>query len=111
MQTITRDTRRMIGCGFEPALAGAKPWMPPLSPKVGYKHSLPVICAGYTTRLPEVLEVARAHASWTHGSLQAFCGSDVPTEVLVALVEVFDLELSAMKRWLSTPATDGGGRE
>jgi hypothetical protein len=111
MQTVARDTRRMIGCGYEPALAGAKPWMPPVGSPISYRHSLPVICAGYTTRLPEVVEVSRAHASWTHGSLQAFCGADHPSEVLVALVEVFDLELSAMKRWLSTPVKDGGGRD
>jgi hypothetical protein len=101
----------MIGCGYEKPLPGVIPWMPPVGSALGYKHSLPVICAGYTTRLPEVLEVARAHANWSKGSLQAFCGAEPPTETLVALVEIFDMELSQLKRWLTTPRKDGGGRD
>lgn len=101
----------MIGCGYEPALASARPWTPPSSSRLGYKHKLPVLCAGYTTRLPEVLEVARAHANWERGSLQAFCGTEPPSETLVALVEILDIELAQVKRWMMTPSKDGGGRD
>lgn len=86
------------------------PWQPPIA-RLGYRHELPVLCAGYTTRLPEVVEAARAHAHWSKGQLQAFTAPDAPTEIVVAFVEILDAEISHVKRYALTPRDEGGGRD
>lgn len=110
MDALPRDRRQMIGCGFEPAFAGATPWQPPIT-KLGYRHPRPTVCAGFTTRLPEVLEVARAHTHWSKGSLHALIGKDEPNEILVAGIEILNVELSHVELYALTPKKDGGGRE
>lgn len=111
METLPRERRQLIGCGYEPAFAGAKPWQPP-GGKLGYKQRpLPVICAGYTTRLPEVVEVARAYTHWLHGSLQAFCGGEPPNENLVALLELYHHEVERSGAYWLTSKENGGGRD
>lgn len=101
----------MIGCGYEPAIPGATPWKPPAPPlvKLGYRHPLPTVCAGYTTRLPEVLEVARQHVHWKNHTLTEFCGGK-PTDLTLALLEVLDVELGALRHCVMTAKADGGLR-
>lgn len=115
MQATTQQNRQGRGCGFEPApppgiRVGA--WTPPFAAKLGYKHKLPVICAGYSTRLPEVVEVARAHTHWktNAAALEAFCGGP-PSDVLLAYVEILDAEISHVKAYAMTPRDEGGGRD
>lgn len=102
-----------IGCGYEPAFEGATPWQPPMPPfvRLGYKHEAPKICAAYTTRLPEVQEVARAHMHWEKGALQLFCGGEIPGETLLALIEILDSEVGRAERCAMTARVDGGSRE
>lgn len=112
MQATTQQNRQGRGCGYEPRPAGLRvmPWQPPLN-KLGYKHALPTICAGYTTRLPEVTEIARAHTHWQKGELVSFLGGEQPTELVKGYLEVLDAELSAVEAWAKTPIEQGGGRE
>jgi hypothetical protein len=109
MAKTTRQQRQHMACGYELQVAGSRAWQPPLS-KLGFKHTLPVWCPGYTTRLPEVREVVRAHAHWAKGQLQTFCGSEQPTDVLLAYLEILDTEVEAMKAWATTSVANGGGR-
>jgi hypothetical protein len=103
------EQRQMIGCGYERPAPGAVPWQPPVS-QLGYKHPRPTVCAAFSTKLPEVEETARAHLSWSHGSISAFTGGQPATESLVAHVEILDAEISRVQRWAMTPVKDGGGR-
>jgi hypothetical protein len=57
MESLTEDSRRQMGCGYLPAATGVKPaGRPP-----GLDETLELTaCIGYTTKLPEVIEVSRA---------------------------------------------------
>lgn len=85
------------------------PWQPPLS-KLGYRHRpLPTICAGYTTRLPEVVEAARARVWAGRGQLDVFLGGERANENLIACIDILDAEVSALEVWARTPHDKGGG--
>ena len=64
----TKAQRLSMGCGYEPRSDRASPWQPP-DGKVGYEGPTIEHCAGYTTSLPEVIEVARARFHWDKGAL------------------------------------------
>ena len=101
--------RQLIGCGYEPAVPQAKPWQPPQT-RLGYRHRpLPTVCAGYSTRLPEVTEIARAHTHWSKGSLDAFCGE--PSEFLLLGIEILEGEMAQVQTYALADKKDGGGRE
>lgn len=114
MKSTTRQNRQGRGCGYEPpAPPGMRvmPWQPPLS-RLGYRHRpLPTICAGYTTRLPEVQEAARARAWANRGQLDVFLGGERANENLLAHIDILDAEVGAMEAWAATPRDKGGGRE
>jgi hypothetical protein len=121
MQESPRDARQLLGCGYEPpAPKGVvvDTWKPPGGPvgfDVGapseehpYGELAPRTCAGYTTRLPEVIEAARARLHWSKGQLEAFCGG-LPTEELVVAIEYVEGAYNACQHYYITPAKDGGG--
>ena len=86
------------------------PWSPPIA-QTGYKHRLPTVCAGFTTNLPQVVEVSRAHVHRSKGSLQAFCGKDTPTEQIVAAIEILECEGARARTYTLTSKKEGGGQE
>jgi len=110
MNTATQ--RQYMGCGYEPPLDDKRHltlWHPP-SGKVGC-HAEPTVCAGYTTSLPEVREVALMHRHWSTGNLEmGLCGAK-PTEELMSLIVVLDSEVNAVDVWRMTPSDKGGGAE
>jgi hypothetical protein len=110
MQSTSRDTRQQLGCGYLPAEGDVHAWAPPLASK-GFKHALPVICAGYTTRLPEVNEIVRAHAWWAKGQLEVYCGKEPPSELLKLGIEILDGEIARQHVYAITDKKHGGGRE
>jgi hypothetical protein len=110
MQTTTVDIRRTLGCGFEPPLDGAVPWQPPSGP-LGFQGGRLKICAGYTTNLPEVLEVVTARVHWKHGELRSFCGERKPTEETMHRILVLENAYNGLSNWRSTPKKNGGGLE
>lgn len=93
--------RLSMACGFEPLSAGAQAWT-----GLGYDGPAPTICAGYTTRLPEVIEGARA-ANWK-GDLPTFCGGAAVPESLVHAADIVEGESFAVSRWLTIPEPEGG---
>jgi hypothetical protein len=109
MQNLPRETRQEFGCGYEPAVEGAHPWAPPLAQK-GFKHKLPVICAGFTTRLPEVEEIIRAHGWWSKSQLRELLGDEKPTRLLKLGIEILDGEIAAHHIYAVTDKKHGGGR-
>jgi len=113
MQATTQINRQGRGCGYEPDAppeVRVTPWQPPLS-KLGYRHERPKICAGYTTRLPEVQEAARAHGWAERGELSVFIGGEKANENLLAYIDILDVEVKALKIWSLTPIEQGGGRD
>jgi hypothetical protein len=64
MEATTHTIRQFLGCGYEPQIERAQPWVPQ-----GFDGKAEH-CAGYTSRLPQVIEVARAFLHWEKGQLQ-----------------------------------------
>lgn len=108
MQTTTQLQRQSLGCGYEPRIENANAWQPP-SGERGYKGPRLTICAGYTARLPEVIEVSKARAHWKVGALTHMTGEETADEGLLDAVLIFDAECSHLEGWLMTPSKDGGG--
>jgi hypothetical protein len=112
MQSTPRLQRQALGCGFEPRprseLVPITPWQPPPG-KVGYHGPRPTVCAGFSTKLPEVAEVALARRHWKQNSLPLFLEGEQAHEVLLEAVIVLDNEFSSVERYIMTPSKDGGG--
>lgn len=105
------DDRQRIGCGFEPPPVDRKRlsiWDPPRS-RVGFSGDPPTTCPGYTTQLPAVHAIVRAHAHWSKGQLETFLG-EKPTEQTLLAIEIYDGERSRFENWALTSAEQGGGR-
>lgn len=77
---------------------------------LGYKGDPPKTCPGYTTTLPEVIEIARAWRWWDKGQLAQFF-DEPPTDEIRLGVELFDGAVKALERWCTTPVDKGGGME
>ena len=109
----SRLERQYMACGYEPPLDGKVRltiWQPPSgNDRVGYRGPELTTCAGYTARLPEVVEAAFARAHWKNSAIQFYCQGEMPTPELLDAILVLDGEYSALEAWLTTPAKDGGG--
>jgi hypothetical protein len=97
---MDRETRQRIGCGWELVQIKPRPWTPEnldsgwVAPK-GYVD----VCPGYTTKLPEVIEAARARLHWKEGGgLRDFC-DDTPTDQLRVCVEILEGASNELQRW------------
>ena len=113
MNAYTQETRQQMGCGFEP---------PPVESKRAYVQmwnggSLPnykgpkaTVCPGYTSSLPEVIEVARARMHWEKGELAAFTRGEL-SEGLTTGIEILEGAINAQQLWSHTDIAKGGGRE
>ncbi len=113
MERTTQLNRQGMGCGYEPPPpphVRVMPWQPPIA-KLGFKHKLPVVCAGYTTNLPEVQEIARAHFWAAKSQLATFLRGTPADDPVLAYIEILDAEHEAMMRYWTTPVAEGGGRQ
>jgi hypothetical protein len=77
-QTVSVQTRQELGCGYEPALDGARPWAPESWRERGLSLA---VCPGYTTALPIVQEIVEVHAQWKAGYLTESLDGEPPTDV------------------------------
>lgn len=64
MRQNPRQSRQYLACAYEPRVEGARAWQ-----HQGYEGPEPETCPGYTTKLPEVREVAEARFYLHKGSL------------------------------------------
>lgn len=122
MLNTTKPERQANGCGYEPPAPPrvlVQVWTPPTG-RVGFNlgkatpthprgQYSPTTCAGYTTKLPEVLEAARASAWLKRGDLRAFVDDETPGENLVDAIDIHDGAVSAKDAYYTTPADKGGG--
>jgi len=110
MKAYTKATRQGWGCGYELAPAANVPVMP-WSGGFGYEGPAPTVCAGYTTALPETIEIARAWMWWRKSQLEAFVDGARVSGPLKHGIEMFDGVISGFERWKMTPKDNGGGAE
>lgn len=94
--------RQSLGCAFEPpppssvfVRAWDHPDRRPSPDEFENGQPKPQICPGYLCRLPQVIEVGRAHMHWSKGSLSAF--SPEPSELLIEGIEVLEMESHALQ--------------
>lgn len=105
----TSETRQLWRCPFEaPAPARLASFVRPPIPE-GYKAE-PTVCPGYSTSLPEVIEIARGWLHWSKGGLRDFTGTQ-PTEATLHGIEIFDGAANECQSYWSTPRSKGGGAD
>lgn len=101
-----KQTRQGMGCGWEPRdpKVPARPWSPSCLEDnhdwrcIGKEQPDPTVCPGFSTSLPETIEIVRAHTHWsTGGGLRDF--ADEPTEALKFGVEVVHGSVNECQRW------------
>ncbi len=115
MEINNLATRQTLGCGFEPPAVAplvASPWAPDSTgTTLGFDGDV-TVCAGYSTRMPELVEISRARHWSTSGQLtDAFCAGETPTERLMEGVEILDGAYGRFEKWQMTAVADGGGRK
>jgi hypothetical protein len=111
MQTNAEAQRQLLGCGFLPPPEQSKRrhvrlWQGGSLPN--YKGPETTVCPGYSTTLPEVIEVVRAHRHWSKGNLPV--ADREPADPFVAAIEILDSALGEFQSWGMTSEKDGGGR-
>lgn len=93
MESLSLEQRQLMACGFAPRVEVSRAWTPPSWPH----KERPTTCAGYTTKLPEVQEVAYARLHWSKGSLRdAF---PRPTEQLLHAIVELEVAVNETERW------------
>ncbi len=117
MKTNDLQMRQSMGCGYEPALAGAQPWRPdgfergrPVSEDdpLGRHERDPEVCVGYVVSMREVIEASRARLHWEKGTLREWCMGSEPTPGLLLALEELECESSAMQAHRMEQAGKGG---
>ena len=106
MQAYSKPVRQQWACGYElaPENGLVEAWS-----GLGYKGDPPTVCPGYTTTLPETIEIARAWRWWDKGSLDSFCDREPINPALKIGIELFAGAVASFERWAMTPADKGGG--
>ena len=102
MRTTDQNTRKEMGCGYEPLVPlglRRRRWT-----HRAYRGPAPTVCAGYTTRLPEVLEAATERLHWDKGAL-----TEPLSEPMKLAIEVLEGAALDVEAWLRKPAKEGGG--
>ena len=68
----------------------------------------PSTCAGYTTNLPEVIEVAQLFRHWSKGSLPSALRGDELHEQTQQGLEILEGSVSAVESYLIRARREGG---
>lgn len=109
MDAYPKAVRQGWGCGYElPPAASVVvvPWS-----GLGYDGPAPTVCTGYSTSLPETIEIARAWKWWTKGQLDTFVDGAPVNDPLKVGIELFEAAVGAFERWRMTPRDKGGGAD
>lgn len=88
------DVRAALGCAYLPRAKRAFPWR-----HQGDEGPPFTVCAGYTTKLPEVVEAAGAFQHWEKGTIEhRFRGYEI-TETLMDALEILGAGVAAVQAW------------
>jgi hypothetical protein len=96
MENNPEFVRREMGCGYVPGAIRKGP-----GPD-GFEGTL-TTCVGYTTKLPEVVEVSRARLWWDKGQLREWCEGDDPTPALRLCIEELEAQVHAVTAHATKP--------
>lgn len=96
-KTYALQSRQLMGCGWEPAIAGARPWWP------SDLSGEPDVCIGYARRLPEVVEVSRAFTHWKHGTVREFFDNAPITGPLLQGLEELSASVNELEGFIARP--------
>lgn len=88
--------RRSMGCGYLPGAVRAGP-----GPD-GFEGEL-TTCVGYTTKLPEVIEVSRARLWFEKGQVREWCEGEAPTLPLRFCIEEMEAQSNACQSHAMKP--------
>lgn len=101
MTRLDTQMRQLNGCGYLPLIEGRAPWR-------GYGFVAPtaadgsaidsLVCPGYSTNLPETIELARARMHWSKSSLRDFCGGQ-PDDAVIVGVEILEGADNECQAW------------
>jgi hypothetical protein len=102
MEEHPQQTRQALGCGYEPQLEGSRTL-------ASYNSDVtPTVCPGYSTALPETIEVARARLHWSKGALTSFCAGRA-SEAVMTGIEILEGASNACQSWaMDNPIKKGG---
>ncbi len=93
MKNVDQQSRQLIGCGYEPPSEHASPWM-----HEGFEGDRPSVCVGYSTTLPELIEISRARLHWGKGAITSFCKGE-PSDLLMRGIEILESAHNEMIGW------------
>lgn len=109
MERNEPQSRERMGCGYLPPHPKARLWTFPWAAScVPGGAPEPTMCAGYTTHLPIVREIASARLHWSKGSLGDWAGGPAH-EGLMLGIEILEASANAVSSWSMTPKDKGGG--
>ena len=99
------ESRQQMGCGYEKPSPFASPWVHTAFKRpadADPEKPYPTVCAGYTTKLPEVIEVARAHFHSERETFVSLIGKRA-TPHLMTGIELMASEVNAVQTWSMRP--------
>lgn len=116
MQSQSAQTRQTWGCAYEPPPNENVRRLVQIPAPSGCKQrgatadepAFPSVCPGYTTRLPEVIEIARARLHWSKGAITAFCNGQ-PRSALLVGIEILEGASNEAQQWaIDNPVKKAG---
>lgn len=103
-----RLARQHMRCGYEVPIDGAQPPWSPVMLDAAHQGEY-TLCPGYTTKLPEVIEVVRLRMHAKMGSLSLFMHGGEPTEAATVGIEILEGAANEVQAWVMKPKDQGGG--
>lgn len=99
MKSLSEEQRQLAGCGFAPPPRDALlPFVAPWS-GLGYSGAKPTVCPGYSTSLPETIEIARGRLHWSKGGPAAIGVADWASSPLTIGIEILEGACNEAERW------------
>lgn len=95
-ETRPAHVRQLWRCAYEAPVDHGQAWN-----GLGYDGPDPQTCPGYTTRLPETIELARAWRWWDKGQLDRFIGQGGElTDGARIGIELFEGQVRALESFI-----------
>ena len=101
--TRSVNTRRGMGCGFLPL--NPRRNVPVAHEVDGIMSEPDDVCAGWYVNLPAVNEAMIAHAWWTKGQLENWCGEE-PSGALMEAVTLFQSGCGEVEGYINRKAKE-----
>jgi hypothetical protein len=99
MKVNTPQIRQSMVCPYEgPPSAELRAFGAVAKAPPGYDGPPLTVCPGYTTSLPETIELARAWAWSEKGELRTYCDGQ-PSEAVIDGVDIFAAAVAELRDW------------